>query len=408
MKCGEALRPRLGRDFALLWQGYAFSAAGNLLYGIAIGIWVYDNTGSAALMGILSAISYLASFFLQPFAGVLADLLDKRLLIVAADGVRGILMLLLGLAALNGHLAVWEVLAVAGAAALCNVCFVPAAFSALSLIVPGRELMRAQSLIQGTASVIRLIGNAASGALVLWLGVPPMILLNGICFLLSALSELFIRIPKSGQQQPAGLRDLLAGFAEGFCYLGQLRGVVIAILAGAAVNLFCGGFSGVVYVWCLDKGMSLPQYGFFLGAESGAALAGALVLSAFPPPPSIRAHLFVLAYLVQTFFGITAMAAPGFLLSAALYGISAFFNSVTNMMLLPALLQIILPAYRGRAVALFSALSDGGMALSMLLYGLLADRFGVLAVAFGGALLALLPAISFCTNRALLDALGQE
>lgn len=161
-------RTGLGRDFLLLWQGYAFSAAGNLLYSIAIGIWVYDSTGSAALMGILSAISYLVSFFLQPFAGVLADFFSKRLLIVAADGLRGILMLLLGTAALAGHLTVWEVLTVAWVAALCNVCFVPAAFSALSLLVPGRELMRAQSLIQGSTSVIRTIGNAASGALVLW------------------------------------------------------------------------------------------------------------------------------------------------------------------------------------------------------------------------------------------------
>lgn len=404
----DDFRPGLGRDFLLLWQGYAFSAAGNLLYSIAIGIWVYDTTGSAALMGVLSAISYLVSFFLQPFAGVLADLLSKRLLIVAADGLRGGLMLLLGLAAMAGHLTVWEVLVVAGAAALCNVCFVPAAFSALSLIVPGRELMRAQSLIQGTTSVIRMIGNAASGALVLWLGVPPMILLNGICFLLSALSELFIHIPSESVPSSTGPRAILAGLAEGFRYLGHLRGVTLAILAGAAVNLFCGGFSGVVYVWCLDKGMNLPQYGLFLGVESAAALAGALLLSTLPPPPLLRPRVFVFAYLVQTVFGIAAMIAPGFLPSAGLYGVSAFFNSITNMMILPALLQIILPDYRGRAVALFSALSDGGMALSLLLYGLLADRFGILSVALGGAVLTLLPAAAFCTNRSLLSALARE
>ena len=78
------------------------------------------------------------------------------------------------------------------------------------------------------------------------------------------------------------------------------------------------------------------------------------------------------------------------------------------MMILPALLQIIMPDFRGRAVALFSALSDGGMALSLLLYGLLADRFGVIPVSLAGAVLTLLPAAAFCTNRALLAALARE
>ena len=247
-----------------------------------------------------------------------------------------------------------------------------------------------------------------SGALVLWLGVPPMILLNGVCFLLSALSELFIRIPRGQMAASAGPRAILGGLLQGFRYLGHLRGVTIAILAGAAVNLFCGGFSSVVYVWCLGKGMSLPQYGLFLGAESGAALAGALLFSLLPPPPRIRARLFVAAYLIQTLFSIGAMAAPGFLPCAGLYGVSAFFNSVTNMMILPALLQIIMPDFRGRAAALCSALSGGGMALSLLLYGLLADRFGVIPVSLAGAVLTLLPAAAFCTNRALLAALARE
>lgn len=63
----------MNRDFVLLWQGTAVSTIGNVLYSIAIGIWVYNATGSTALMGVMSSFTYLIAFLLGPFAGVLTD-----------------------------------------------------------------------------------------------------------------------------------------------------------------------------------------------------------------------------------------------------------------------------------------------------------------------------------------------
>ena len=57
------------KDFILLLQGNAVSDLGDLLYSVAIGYWVYEKTGSSALMGIMSSISMFVTMFLSPFTG---------------------------------------------------------------------------------------------------------------------------------------------------------------------------------------------------------------------------------------------------------------------------------------------------------------------------------------------------
>ena len=140
------------RDFLLLWQGMAESRIGSVLYSIAIGIWVYDQTDSAALMGIMTSLSYFGALVLQPFGGALADRCSKRALIVGSDAACGVAMLALGILALRGAMQVWQVLAVAAVSAVCTALFQPAVNSLIPQLVPAGDLLRASSLINGTGS----------------------------------------------------------------------------------------------------------------------------------------------------------------------------------------------------------------------------------------------------------------
>ena len=59
------------KNFILMLQGNAFSAIGDVLYSVAIGYWVYEKTGSSALMGIMSSISMFVTMFVAPFSRTL-------------------------------------------------------------------------------------------------------------------------------------------------------------------------------------------------------------------------------------------------------------------------------------------------------------------------------------------------
>ena len=174
------------RDFLLLWQGMAESRIGSVLYSIAIGIWVYDQTDSAALMGIMTSLSYFGALVLQPFGGALADRCSKRALMIGSDAVCGVAMLALGGLALCGAMQVWQVLAVAAVSAVCTALFQPAVNSLIPQLVPAGDLLRASSLINGTGSALQMLGNAAGGFLTVVCGVPGIILFNGLTFLFSA------------------------------------------------------------------------------------------------------------------------------------------------------------------------------------------------------------------------------
>ena len=89
-------------SFLILWQGQFVSTLGDAVYSIALGFWVLSATGSTALMGLLMAASTLPGVLVSPFAGVLIDRSNKKLLFILMDILRGISIIFLAAAAYKG------------------------------------------------------------------------------------------------------------------------------------------------------------------------------------------------------------------------------------------------------------------------------------------------------------------
>ena len=190
----------VNRDFVLLWQGMAFSAFGSILYSIAIGYWVFDTTGSTALMGLISSITMFIMVILGPITGAMTDRMHRRNVLVVTDLIRGVIFLVVGYFALKSELKVSMVIFVALISGICGAFFSPAASSLFPDLLPQDEVVRGQSIASGTDSLIRLVGSAASGTLIVLFGVPVLIFVNGVCYLISAFSELFITPIKTKNQ----------------------------------------------------------------------------------------------------------------------------------------------------------------------------------------------------------------
>lgn len=401
-------RRRFNRNLFLVWQGVAESKIGSVLYSIAIGIWVYNKTDSAAWMSMTTAISYFGNMLLQPLGGVLADRFNRRNLAAGSDAVCGVTMLLLGVLALAGKMQVWQVLAVAAISSVCSAVLYPAMNALLPQLVEQNNLMRASALLHSTQSTIQMVGNAAGGFLVVLFGVPGIILFNGATFLFSSATEWFIQPPETPHEQKTESQSFLRDFADGFSYLKHHRDLTGMMLAGAAINLTCGGFVGIVYAWCLEKGMDIPQYGLFLGAESAAMLAATVLMALVPIPRRRRWLVLALSSLGYNLLYLGAMTVSGFSVCTVLYTGYAFFNSVSNMFLYPALMEAVESAYHGRVLALFNAATVGTTAFSMVAYGFLGDIFGVASVSLVGGVLTLIPVFLYVMNPTLRRLLTQS
>ena len=180
----------------LLLQGGAVSYFGDVLYTAAISYWVLQKTGSTAIMGIMSSISMFMVLFVMPFSGLVADRTDRRKLIVAMDALRGVVMLATGLLAYSDRLSVSSVLTITVIMALCNVFFDPAASTAFMDIIPPQQFVRGQSLKSSVYNMAAITGQGISGLVINLIGVPFTIVINGVSFLVSAFTELFVDLPR--------------------------------------------------------------------------------------------------------------------------------------------------------------------------------------------------------------------
>ena len=143
------------KNFILLLQASAVSTIGDLMYSVAIGYWVYEQTGSNSLMGIMSSISMFVTMFLSPFSGSIVDKLNRKWVLVLGDAFQGVLMLTVGILAFSGNLSVPIVLAAAFLAAMGGVFYSPAANTTLIDIIPRDDMVRGQSIFSSVNSLIK-------------------------------------------------------------------------------------------------------------------------------------------------------------------------------------------------------------------------------------------------------------
>ena len=168
------------KDYILLLQGSAVSTIGDLMYSVAIGYWVYEQTGSNSLMGIMSSISMFVTMFLSPFTGSVVDKCNRKWVLVGMDLMQSAVMLTVGVLAYMGKLNVPGVLIAAFLAAMGSVFYSPASGTLLLDIIPRDDMTRGQSIFSSINAAINMVGTAFSGLMVAFFGVPLIVIINGL------------------------------------------------------------------------------------------------------------------------------------------------------------------------------------------------------------------------------------
>ena len=388
------------KDYILMLQGNAVSALGDVLYSVAVGYWVFEKTGSSTLMGVMSSISMFVVMFLSPFSGSIVDKCNRKGIIVGMDALRGLIMLAVGLLAFGDHLSVPIVLAAAFLASLCSVFFSPAVSTLLLDIIPHDDMIRGQSIHSGINSLINLVGKAISGALLTFLGVPVIILLNGVSYLLSAVSEMFIRVPKT-KQEGAGvtvkglLRDMKTAVIEIF---GN-RFMKLFIPSALILNLLGAGPMSLMLPFVLEKGFTVDMYGYLMSLETAASLVCVFLLGIIKLKPRVRYYAMGAGFLLSTLFYILAYLAKNYAFLCVMMFLGSFGNTLGNAVFNASLMLALPEENRGAIVGFVSAASTGGCAISSILFGALCDVFPIYLVFVVGAVLSALPMFYLCAHK---------
>lgn len=388
------------KDYILMLQGNAVSAIGDVLYSVAIGYWVYEKTGSSALMGIMSSISMFMVMFVSPFSGSIVDKCSRKTIIVGMDALRGLIMLLVGALAFTDKLSVPIVLAAAFLASACSVFFSPAVSTLMLDIIPHDDMVRGQSVHTGINSFINLVGKALSGAMVAFLGVPLIIVINGISYLFSAVTEVFIHVPKTCQQgTKVTVSGILRDFGLAIREIFGNRFLRLFVPCALILNLLGAGPMTLMLPFCLEKGFTVDMYGYLMSVETAASLICVSLLGIIKLKPKARYYMMAVGFLVSIPIYILAYLSKQYIPVCILFFLGAFTNCMGNAVFNASLMLALPEENRGAILGFISAASTGGCALSAVIFGVLCDIFPLYLVFVAGNVLTILPMLYLCLHR---------
>lgn len=388
------------KNFILLLQASAVSTIGDLMYSVAIGYWVYDKTGSSALMGIMSAVSMFVTMILSPFSGSVVDKCNRKWVLVLGDIFQSAIMLTVGILAFTDRLGVGGVLIAAFLAALGGVFYSPAASTALIDIIPRDDMVRGQSMFSGVNSTINMVGTAFGGVMIAFLGVPTIIVINGLSNLYSAISELFISIPRTVQQgNKVSVRGLLCDLKTAVGEIFTNPHLKLFIPCMLIINLLAAGPFSLILPFTMEKGFSVEQYGYLMSIWTAASLVSVILLGLLKLSPKMRFWIMAVGFSAYCVFGILTFSARQFVPMCILAFISGFLNAAGNAIFSASLMLALPEENRGAIVGFISSASVGGSALSAVIYGVLGDIFPLYIVFIVGTMLSLVPMLILSFNK---------
>jgi MFS family permease len=403
---GSAWAPFRFTAFAVLWTATAVSNIGTWMQSAAAGWLMTSLQPDPLTVSLVQVATSLPMFLLALPAGALADILDRRKLLVGAQVAIAIVVVIFALLVWAERVAPLGLLLftflAGGAAALTA----PAWQAIVPDLVPRSELAPAVALNSIGVNVSRAIGPALAGLMVAALGIAAPFWVNAATYL-GVIAALMWWRPPAGSQRRLPAEHFISAIRIGLRharYNGHLR----ATLVRAA-----GFFVAASAYWALLPLVARDQvnggarlYGLLLGAIGAAAVAGALILP--------RAKAVLGADRLATVGAVgtaVALALFGLARDPAVAFIAAIFAGLSWIAVLATLnvsAQVSLPAWvRGRGLAMFTMLMFGAMALGSAIWGQVAGLAG-LPVAHFAAAAALVITVPLLGRWKLQTGAGQD
>ena len=326
----------------------------------------------AAAVGITMALQFGPLLLLMPVAGLIADRVNRRRLLIWTQAAQGVLALALGILVVSGHAQLWQVYAFALLLGVATAIDAPARQAFVSELVPDTDLPNAVALNSTSFQSARLIGPALAGVLVAWIGAGPVFLLNALSFGGVILSLALIR---RSQLRPVKRLERARGqIRDGLRYVRSRSDILVVLVMVFIVGTF--GFNFPLFIATMaavEFGKGATEFGLLSSIMAGGAVVGSLLAAR---RERARLGLVVVA---AAAFGIACLLSaftPNYWVFAAslvLVGVC----SLTMMTTANAYVQSTTePAMRGRVMALYMAIFAGGTPIGAPIIGVVANVFG--------------------------------
>ena len=226
-------RPSL-RTFAAVAVGQFVSMIGTGLSAFALGVWVFQRTGSAVDFALIAMMAVLPAILMSPVAGAVADRYDRRRVMIVSDTLAAVGTVGLAILLWNGDLQLWHIYLFSSLGSLCNAFQRPAYLAAIAQLVPKRYLGQANGIAQSGAAAGDLLAALAGGVLVGLVGLHGVVIIDMATFLVGVSVLIVVRFPNLlfvRREEPL-LREVVTGWR----YIVRRRSLVAMVVFFVVFN----------------------------------------------------------------------------------------------------------------------------------------------------------------------------
>ncbi|HUG48115.1 MAG TPA: MFS transporter [Candidatus Limnocylindria bacterium] len=378
------------RNFRLFWMGQLVSLAGTWMQQVGQAWLVLQLTDDPLALGFVAAAQFGPVLVFGLFAGLLADALPKRALLLGTQVAAMVLAAILGLLVASGQVQVWHVYLLALALGVVNSFDMPVRQAFVVEMVGREDIGNAVALNSAVFTGTRVVGPAIAGLLIAAVGLAPLFFINAVTYLAVIAGLLLMRVeelvaPAERAVMQRNARIVLGQLGEGIGYVRHSAPILLSISVLGVVATVALNFQVLIPVLARDVlGGQADVFGFLMAASGVGSLISALSI-AFGQRPTLRLLLVGAAAVGVAMIGLgVSRFVPLSLLLMVLAGWGTIAMAATTN----TIIQLEVPdVLRGRVMAVYTTVFAGSVPLGGLFAGGVAAAAGVpMALALGGAL----------------------
>ena len=393
-------------NILLYLLGRMVSDTGTSMQLMIMPLYIIESGGSAAEVGIFSFISLIPLLIIYPFAGVLGDRFNRKIIMVVTDVISAVVILGLAFLAHSGRINLALLIVAQIIISVLNGLFEPATRGMLPQLVKQEELTLVNSRVASLKSLSYLLGPVIGTALYSHFTIAVVFFVNGISFLLSGISEMKISYTHIKREVQTGIRGVFVDLSEGLkfvlenevirrlCYFLLITYFLVQPIFGVVLPLF----------FKTKLNYSDIQYGYLQSIIIAGMLLGSISLGVVfgknenvTKPLNVGAGFLVLSILVfsiLTFPSILSKLGNGSVLYFSMLAAILCLFSAAHMFIsvpLQTYIQRETPnEYMARVFSLVAMISRGGTPFGGLIYGIILNRAEVHWTLFTTSLLMIL------------------
>lgn len=382
------------QNFRLVFIGALVSSVGDVLFSFAMGLYILEVTHSALMLSIYGVIGGVTWILLAPFGGVLVDRMSRVKIVYMTDFVRALNMMFCGVVMCLTKDPIITMLCLSLASfinSLNGALFGPASQAMIPLTVGKNSLVQANALMSLMYGVKDVFGMLLAGVLYASLGAIPIVFLNGISFLLSGITEMFIEINEELPAPSNKRSQLLIEVKQGFQYIiCKNKTLIVIFIVMNFKNLALGPIQSVLVPYLINEqiGANETHLSYLYMAIALGGILGSLIATKSGGKRRIQ-HILSVSLVIEMAtiliqwisyqsFNTGHFSYLGFLI---MLFIAFFASGVVNVFIqvpvLASLQKLVDPAYYGRVMSLYTMMTSITMPISLMIGGIVIDQFGI-------------------------------